>query len=163
MTTPFRIGHGFDVHRIQAGRPLVLGGVLIPCEFGLVGHSDADVLTHALADAILGAVGLPDIGHWFPDTDPALEGMDSQRILTRAVAEARKLGWVPGNVDTTLVAERPKLAPYLEAIRGQLAQRCGIEASAVGVKATTHEAIGPVGRGEGMTAYAVVLMARAAR
>lgn len=163
MTTAFRIGHGFDVHRTQVGRPLILGGVLIPCAFGLEGHSDADVLTHALADAILGAVGLPDIGYWFPNTDPALEGIDSQKILARAVAEARKLGWAPGNVDTTLVAERPKIAPHLEAIRGQLARTCGIAVDAVGVKATTNEQIGSVGRGEGMTAFAVALMVRCER
>lgn len=162
MEIPFRVGQGYDVHRIAPGRRLVLGGVEVPCEFGLDGHSDADVLTHAVADAVLGAAGLPDIGHWFPDTDPAHAGIDSQKILARALAEAAERGWHLANVDATLVAERPKIAPHIAAMRAALAATCGIAPEAVGIKATTNERIGFAGRGEGMAAFAVALLARTA-
>ncbi len=161
MEVPFRVGQGYDVHRIVPGRRLVLGGVEIPCDFGLDGHSDADVLTHAIADAVFGAAGLPDIGHWFPDTDAVNAGIDSQRILARAVAEAKKGGWHLANIDATLVAERPKIAPHLTAMRAAVAATCGIAPEAVGIKATTNERIGFAGRGEGMAALAVALLARA--
>lgn len=158
MQLPFRIGLGYDIHRLAAGRRCVLGGVEIPSEVGPVGHSDADVVLHALADAVLGAAGLPDIGQLFPNTDPSLAGMDSSRILARAVAEARALGWQVGNADLTLIAEHPKLAPHVPAIRARLAQLLGVEPGQVGVKATTAEGLGAVGEGRGIACHAVVLL-----
>lgn len=148
------------MHRIVKGRRLILGGVEIESEFGLEGHSDADVLTHAVADAVLGAAGLPDIGHYFPDADPKHAGMDSLKILRRATEEAGHRGWMLGNIDSTLVAEQPKIAPHIETMRARLASVCGIPPEAVGIKATTNERIGFVGRGEGMAAFAVVLLFR---
>jgi 2-C-methyl-D-erythritol 2,4-cyclodiphosphate synthase len=158
---PYRIGTGYDVHRFAAGRPLVLGGVSIPHERGLDGHSDADVLTHALADAILGALALPDIGHYFPNDDPAIAGIDSQKILARARAEAGRLGYAIGNCDVALIAEEPKIGPHLVAMRASLAETLGIEPSRIGIKATTHEGLGAFGRAEGIAAHAVVLLMRA--
>lgn len=153
-----RIGHGYDIHRLVRGRRLVLGGIEVPSEVGLEGHSDADCLTHALADAVLGACGLPDIGHYFPPGDPACAGIDSQEILARAVAEVGERGWRIGNADLTLVAEQPRIAPHAGAMRARLAETLGVSTDAVGIKATTNEGLGAIGRGEGIAALAVVLL-----
>lgn len=154
-----RIGHGYDAHRLTEGRKLVLGGVEIPFERGLLGHSDADVLLHALADAILGAAALGDIGKLFPDSDPATEGIASRVILRAAAAEAAKAGYTVGNCDVTVIAQRPKLAPYIDAMRANIAADLGVELSAVSVKATTEERMGFTGAEEGISAHAVVLLA----
>jgi 2-C-methyl-D-erythritol 2,4-cyclodiphosphate synthase len=156
-----RIGHGFDVHRLVPDRPLILGGVTIPYEHGLLGHSDADVLLHAVCDAILGALGLGDIGRYFPDTDAAYQGIDSILLLEHVVALAQARGFRVGNLDTTIVAQRPRLAPHVGEMTANLAKVCQIASSAVNVKATTTEQLGYAGRGEGICAYAVVLMAAA--
>ncbi len=153
-----RVGLGYDIHRLVAGRRLVLGGVEIPSDRGLDGHSDADCLTHALADAIFGALALPDIGHFFPNNDPSCLGMDSQRILARAVEEAHQLGYRVNNVDLAIIAEAPKLAPHLHAMKAVLARTLEIDPSEVGLKATTNEGIGDLGRGLGIAAHAVVLL-----
>ncbi|MEO0794400.1 MAG: 2-C-methyl-D-erythritol 2,4-cyclodiphosphate synthase [Verrucomicrobiota bacterium] len=160
MSLPFRIGLGYDIHQFASGRRLVLGGVEIPHDKGLDGHSDADCLTHALADAVLGALGLPDIGHFFPNDDPACKGMDSQDILRRAVTEAKQRGYVVGNVDIALVAEEPKIAPHLDKMKAVLADSLGVAPSEVGLKATTNEKIGDIGRGAGIAAYATCLLMR---
>ncbi len=152
-----RIGHGYDVHRLVAGRRLVLGGVEIPWELGLLGHSDADVLTHAVMDALLGAVALGDIGVLFPDTDSAYEGADSLALLKRVAAVLDKKGYKVGNVDATVVAQRPKLAPYIPAMREKLAAAMGVDVAQVSVKATTEECLGFTGAGEGIAAHAVAL------
>jgi 2-C-methyl-D-erythritol 2,4-cyclodiphosphate synthase len=154
-----RIGHGFDVHRLVPDRPLILGGVTIPYEHGLLGHSDADVLLHAVCDAILGALGLGDIGRYFPDTDAAYQGIDSLLLLEHVVGLAQARGFRVGNLDTTIVAQRPRLAPHVAEMTANLAKVCQIASSAVNVKATTTEQLGYAGRGEGICAYAVVLMA----
>lgn len=156
-----RIGHGFDVHRLVPDRDLVLGGVLIPHELGLLGHSDADVLLHAVCDAILGALALGDIGRHFPDTDPAYRGIDSMRLLEEVVRFAREQGYQLGNLDATVVAQRPKLAPYLAAMGARLAEGCQVAADRINIKATTTEGLGPIGREEGISAHAVVLMIKA--
>lgn len=161
MQPPFRIGLGYDIHRLVPGRRCVLAGVEIPSEVGPEGHSDADVALHAVADAILGAAGLPDIGQLFPNTDPALAGMDSSRIVERAVREARALGWQVGNLDLTLLAERPKIARHAPAMRARLAQLLGVEPGQVGVKATTQEGLDAVGEGRGIACHAVVLLFKA--
>lgn len=153
-----RIGHGYDAHRLTAGRKLILGGVEIPFEKGLEGHSDADVLLHALADAILGAAALGDIGHLFPDSDPATEGIDSRVILRAAAEKAVAAGYLVENCDVTVIAQRPRLAPYLDAMRGNIADDLGLDLSAVSVKATTEEHMGLTGSGEGMSCHAVVLL-----
>lgn len=153
-----RIGHGYDVHRLTEGRALILGGVHIPFERGLLGHSDADVLTHAVMDALLGAAGLWDIGHAFPDTDPAYEGADSLVLLDRVIDMLRENGLRVGNVDATILAQRPKLAPYIPQMRANLAARLGVDTSRVNVKATTEEGLGFTGSGEGMAAHAVALL-----
>lgn len=153
-----RIGHGYDAHRLAAGRRLVLGGVEIPYEKGLEGHSDADVLLHALADAVLGAAALGDIGQLFPDSDPATEGIDSRVILRAAVCKARAAGYGVENCDVTMIAQRPKLAPYLARMRENIAEDLGVDVSAVSVKATTEEHMGFTGAGEGMSCHAVVLL-----
>lgn len=155
-----RIGHGYDVHRLVEDRPLILGGVNIPYEKGLLGHSDADVLTHAVMDALVGAAGLGDIGKHFPDTDPAYKGADSLKLLDRVVVLLREKGWQVGNVDATIIAQRPKLASYIPQMRDNLAQRMGIEADQVNVKATTEEKLGFTGSGEGMAAHAVCLLTK---
>lgn len=155
-----RVGCGYDVHRLVPGRRLVLGGVRIPGDYGLDGHSDADCLCHALADALLGALGLPDIGHFFPNTDPSLAGMDSRLIVRRAVAEIRTRGYRVGNASLTVIAEKPKLAPYREAICRELADCLEVEADQVGLQVTTHEGLGSLGRAEGIAAQAVVLVFR---
>ncbi len=153
-----RIGHGYDAHRLAEGRKLILGGVEIPFEKGLLGHSDADVLLHALADAILGAAALEDIGHLFPDSDPATEGIDSRVILRAAVQAAAQAGYAVGNCDVTVIAQRPKLAPYLAQMRQNIADDLAVDVSAVSVKATTEEHMGFTGAGEGISAHAVVLL-----
>lgn len=153
-----RIGHGFDVHRLVEGRPLVLGGVDIPYQFGLLGHSDADVLLHAVCDAILGALALGDIGRHFPDSDPAYRGISSVRLLAQVVALAESRGYRVGNLDTTIVAQRPKLAPHIPQMTANLAGVCKVADDKINVKATTTEELGYTGRGEGISAYAVVLM-----
>lgn len=153
-----RIGHGYDAHRLVEGRKLILGGVDIPYEKGLDGHSDADVLLHALSDAILGAAALGDIGKLFPDTADWTEGMDSRLILRGAAIAARGAGFRIENCDCTILAQKPKLAPYIEQMRQNIADALGIELSAVSVKATTEEHMGFTGRGEGMAAHAVVLL-----
>ena len=155
-----RIGHGFDVHAFAEGRRLVLGGVDVPCERGLAGHSDADVVAHALMDAVLGALRAGDIGKLFPDTDPAYEGADSL-VLMRHVADlARSRGWRVADVDCTIAAQAPKLAPYREEMRTNMAAALGVPVDAVGVKATTTERLGFVGREEGIAAWAVALLER---
>lgn len=158
--TAFRIGQGFDLHALVPGRRLVIGGVEIPFERGLLGHSDADVLLHAITDAVLGAAGLGDIGRLFPDTDDRWRGADSRELLRAAVEQARAAGWCVGNVDATVIAERPKIAPHVEAMKAAIATCCGIEASAVSVKGKTSERLGALGRGEGIAAQAAVLLVR---
>ena len=155
-----RIGNGLDVHALVAGRRLVLGGVTIPCDRGLDGHSDADVLLHAVSDAILGALALGDLGAHFPDTDPKWKGADSRVLLRHVVSLAAADGWTTGNLDTTLIAQAPKLAPYIAAMRANLSVdlRCALED--VSVKATTTERLGFTGRGEGIAALATVLLVR---
>lgn len=154
----FRIGHGYDIHRIVAGRPLVLGGVRFDTDYGLDGHSDADCLTHAICDALLGAAGLPDIGHFFPNTDPAYRGIDSQVLLRRVVEELRSRGGRPINVDTSLIAEKPKIYPRVAEMRTVLAASLGLPENAVGIKATTNEGVGDLGRGIAIAAHAVALL-----
>jgi 2-C-methyl-D-erythritol 2,4-cyclodiphosphate synthase len=156
-----RIGHGYDVHQLVEGRKLILGGVDIPWEKGLLGHSDADVLLHAISDAILGAVGEGDIGRHFPDTDPRYKGADSLKLLEHVMALAREKGYRLGNVDATIVAQRPKLAPSIPQMRENIARTLAAEADRVNVKATTTEQLGFAGRGEGIAAYAVALLERA--
>lgn len=153
-----RIGHGYDAHRLVSGRRLVLGGVEIPFEKGLEGHSDADVLLHALSDALLGAAALGDIGKLFPDSDPDTEGIDSRVILRSCAFLVREAGYGIENVDVTMIAQRPKLAPYIEAMRRSIAEDLGIEISRVSVKATTEEHMGFTGSGEGMRCHAVALL-----
>ena len=153
-----RIGHGYDVHRLTEGRKLILGGVEIPYEKGLLGHSDADVLTHAVMDALLGAAALKDIGQHFPDTDPAYSGADSLKLLEHVVALLKEKGWGVGNVDATILAQRPKLAPYIPTMIENLAARMGVGVDQVNVKATTEEKLGFTGSGEGMAAHAVCLL-----
>lgn len=155
-----RIGHGYDVHRLVSDRRLILGGVEVPFDRGLLGHSDADVLTHAVMDALLGAAGLGDIGVHFPANDPAYAGADSLGLLEHVVSLLREKGWQVGNVDATILAQRPKLAPYLPEMRDNLAARLGVAPEQVNVKATTEEGLGFTGTGEGMAAHAVCLLER---
>jgi 2-C-methyl-D-erythritol 4-phosphate cytidylyltransferase/2-C-methyl-D-erythritol 2,4-cyclodiphosphate synthase len=159
---PMRIGHGFDAHRLVAGRKLILGGVTIEFELGLDGHSDADVVAHALTDALLGALGLGDIGRHFPDSDPAYKGIDSLLLLTRVVQLADERGFRLGNADLTIVCQRPRLAPHLAAMQTNLARCCRVEPGAINIKATTTEKMGYTGRGEGISAHAVVLLKESA-
>ncbi|MBP6864315.1 MAG: 2-C-methyl-D-erythritol 2,4-cyclodiphosphate synthase [Candidatus Didemnitutus sp.] len=156
----FRIGHGYDIHRTAPGRPLVLGGVRFECDFGLDGHSDADCLTHAICDALLGAAALPDIGHFFPNTDQVWKNVDSQVLLRHVVAALRERGWVPVNVDASLIAERPKIAPRLDEMKTALAASTGLPVTAIGVKATTNEGADDIGRGLAIAAHAVALIER---
>ena len=155
-----RIGHGYDIHRTAAGRPLVLGGVQFDTDYGLDGHSDADCLTHAICDALLGAAGLPDIGHQFPNTDPAFKNADSQVLLQRVVALLRERGWAPANIDATLIAEKPKIAPRLAEMKAVLAKSTGLPLDAIGLKATTNEGSDDIGRGLAIAAHAVALIHR---
>jgi 2-C-methyl-D-erythritol 2,4-cyclodiphosphate synthase len=156
--SPFRIGNGYDIHRLTSGRELILGGIHIPHEMGLDGHSDADVLTHAIMDALLGALSLGDIGHYFPPTDPQWKGADSLKLLTQVHNLIQSKGWQVANIDSVIVAERPKLKPHIEAMRSKIAETLGIAPDQVGVKATTNEKLGPTGREEGIAAYAVALL-----
>ena len=156
----FRIGEGWDVHALVPGRPLVIGGVTIAHPVGLLGHSDADVLLHAITDAVLGAAGLGDIGTHFPDTDAAFRGADSARLLAEAARRVRSEGWQIGNVDSTVVAQAPRLAPHREAMVAAIARALGIEQACVNVKAKTAEKLGPVGQGQSIEARAIVLLFR---
>jgi 2-C-methyl-D-erythritol 2,4-cyclodiphosphate synthase len=156
-----RIGHGYDIHRTIAGRKLVLGGVTFDSEFGLDGHSDADALTHAICDALLGAAGLPDIGHFFPNTDAAWKNADSQVLLQKVVAALRAEGWSPVNIDATLIAEKPKIAPRLAEMKAALARSSGLPVNAIGLKATTNEGADDIGRGLAIAAQAVCLIQHA--
>ena len=153
-----RIGHGYDVHRLVEGRRLILGGVEIPYEKGLLGHSDADVLTHALMDALLGAAALGDIGKLFPDSDARYEGADSLMLLAAVMERSTQAGYRVGNVDCTVIAQRPKLAPYIPQMRLRLAQVMGVDPDQVSVKATTEEKLGFTGEGLGIAAHAVALL-----
>ncbi|PSN20536.1 2-C-methyl-D-erythritol 2,4-cyclodiphosphate synthase [filamentous cyanobacterium CCP5] len=153
-----RIGNGYDIHQLVPGRPLILGGVTIPHDRGLLGHSDADVLTHAIMDAMLGALSLGDIGLYFPPTDPQWAGADSLKLLEQVNQLILTEGWQIGNLDTVVVAERPKLKPHIEAMRLALSTVLKIESNQIGVKATTNEKLGPTGREEGIAAYAVALL-----
>lgn len=153
-----RIGHGYDVHRLVEGRRLILGGVEIPWEKGLLGHSDADVLTHALMDALLGAAALGDIGKLFPDKDPAYEGADSVELLRKVAALLREQGYRIANVDCTVIAQRPRLAPHIPEMRRRLAEAMELETDRVSVKATTEEGLGFTGEGLGIAAHAVALI-----
>lgn len=158
-----RIGNGYDIHRLVEGRPLILGGVTLPHSHGLDGHSDADVLTHAIMDALLGALSLGDIGLYFPPGDPQWAGADSLKLLAQVTAMVQERGWIVGNVDTVIVAEQPKMKPHIAAMRQALAEVMGLDPSQVGVKATTNEGLGPVGRQEGIAVHAVALLLQAVR
>ncbi len=153
-----RIGHGYDVHKLVEGRKLILAGVEIPHEKGLLGHSDADVLTHALMDALLGACALGDIGHLFPDDDPAYKGANSLELLNEVAQLLKKKGFLVGNVDVTVVAQAPRIAPFVPAMRQNLSKALGLPLERVSVKATTEEHMGFTGRGEGISAHAVCLV-----
>ena len=153
-----RIGHGYDVHALAEGRDLILGGVKIPFEKGLLGHSDADVLAHAIADALLGAAALGDIGVLFPDNDPQYKGADSLKLLSAVVAAVRRKGYAIGNIDATVLAQRPKLRPFIDEMRRNLASACNMDIDCISVKATTEEHLGFTGRGEGISAHAVCLL-----
>ena len=153
-----RIGHGYDVHRLVEGRPLILGGVEIPFERGLLGHSDADVVAHSVIDALLGAAALGDIGGHFPDTDECWRGADSLLLLRETMRLLRSQGWHVGNLDATVLAQRPKLAPHLLSMRRNLAEACGVDLSQGSVKATTEEGLGFTGSGEGIASHAVCLL-----
>ena len=161
MTTTIRIGHGYDVHRLVPDRALILGGVRIPWEKGLLGHSDADVLLHAICDSLLGALALGDIGVLFPDSDAQYKGIDSSLLLSRTAALIREKGWQIGNVDATVLAQAPKLAPHIPLMRENIADALAIDTDAVSVKATTEEGLGFTGEGLGIAAHAVCLLFRA--
>jgi 2-C-methyl-D-erythritol 2,4-cyclodiphosphate synthase len=158
--TNLRIGHGYDIHRIVAGRPMVLGGVRFETDYGLDGHSDADALTHAICDALLGAAALPDIGHFFPNTDPAYKNIDSQVLLQRVVAELARLGWRIVNLDASVIAEKPKIYPRLAEMKAALARSTGLDASQIGLKATTNEGVDQIGQGLAIAAHAVALICK---
>lgn len=158
--TQIRIGNGYDIHQLVRDRPLILGGVRLDHDLGLLGHSDADVLTHAIMDALLGALNLGDIGHYFPPTDPQWTGADSLVLLEQVATLIRDRGWQVGNIDSVIVAERPKLKPHLQAMGDRLAKTLNIAPEQISIKATTNEKLGPVGREEGIAAYAVTLLVR---
>jgi 2-C-methyl-D-erythritol 2,4-cyclodiphosphate synthase len=160
QSLPIRIGHGYDLHRLVKERKLILGGVEIPFHLGLLGHSDADCLTHALADAIFGALALPDIGHYFPDNDEKNKDLDSKVILNKALSEGEKLGYQVGNIDLTVIAERPKLLDYIEQIKLSLSKTMKLPKDRIGLKATTNEKIGSIGRMEGIATFAVCTLIR---
>jgi len=153
-----RVGHGFDVHQLVAGRKCIIGGVEIPHEKGLLGHSDADVLLHAICDALLGAAGLGDIGRHFPDTDSQYKGADSRALLRQVIALLNTSGFVVGNIDATIIAQAPKMAPHIQQMCLNIATDCSVEVGQVNVKATTTEKLGFTGRGEGISAHAVCLI-----
>ena len=154
----FRIGHGYDIHRVVEGRPMVLGGVRFDVPYGLDGHSDADCLTHAICDALLGAAGLPDIGHFFPNTDPAYRNIDSQILLQRVVTSLQERRYRLVNIDASLVAERPKIFPRLAEMKAALARSSGLPVDCVGLKATTNEGVDQIGQGLAIAAHAVCLI-----
>ncbi len=156
----FRIGHGYDVHRLVPGRKLWLGGILVPYIMGLAGHSDADVLIHAICDALLGAMASGDIGHHFPDTDESLRDIDSKVLLKKVSEMMHEDGWTLGNLDSTLIMEEPKLSPYIDEMRTIIAGILKADIKKISIKATTSEGMGPEGRGESITAHAVVLIER---
>lgn len=156
-----RIGHGYDVHRFAENRPLIIGGVSIPHSHGLEAHSDGDVLIHAICDALLGAAGLWDIGHHFPDTDAAFKDIDSRVLLRRVISDLSKLGWAVNNIDSTVIAQAPKLAPFIPQMRALLASDLNISEVDLNIKATTTEKLGFAGRQEGIAAHAVVLLKKA--
>jgi 2-C-methyl-D-erythritol 2,4-cyclodiphosphate synthase len=156
-----RVGEGWDVHALVEGRPLILGGIEIPCEKGLLGHSDADALLHAITDALFGAAGLGDIGRHFPDTDAKFKGADSGVLLAEAAARVRAQGWQIGNVDSTIIAQAPKMAPHIPAMRERIAVLLGLTPEQVNVKAKTAEKMGPVGQGLSIEARAVALLYQA--
>jgi 2-C-methyl-D-erythritol 2,4-cyclodiphosphate synthase len=156
----FRIGHGYDIHRIVPGRALVLGGVKFDTDFGLDGHSDADCVTHAICDALLGAAGLPDIGHFFPNTDPAYKDIDSQVLLARVCGELSRRGFAIGNIDVSIIAEKPKIFPHIAEMKAALAKSTHLPLSNLGIKATTNEGVGDLGRGLAIAAHAVALIAK---
>ncbi|MFT3781140.1 MAG: 2-C-methyl-D-erythritol 2,4-cyclodiphosphate synthase [Nibricoccus sp.] len=156
--TNLRIGHGYDIHRIVSGRPMVLGGVKFDVDYGLEGHSDADCLTHAICDALLGAAGLPDIGHFFPNHDPAYKNIDSQILLQRVIVALGEHGFQPVNIDASLIAEKPKIYPKLAAMKAALAKSTGLPVDSVGLKATTNEGVDEIGRGLAIAAHAVCLI-----
>jgi 2-C-methyl-D-erythritol 2,4-cyclodiphosphate synthase len=153
-----RIGNGYDIHQLVPDRPLILGGISIPHSLGLLGHSDADALTHAIMDALLGALSLGDIGHYFPPTDPQWAGADSQKLLIQVHELIQAQGWRIGNLDTVIVAERPKIKPHIDAMRDRLAASLQIAPNQIGIKATTNEKMDAIGREEGIAAYAVALL-----
>lgn len=153
-----RIGHGYDIHRIVSGRPMVLGGVKFAVDYGLEGHSDADCLTHAICDALLGAAGLPDIGHFFPNHDPSYKNIDSQILLQRVITSLKERGFTPVNIDASVIAEKPKIYPMLAAMKAALAASTGLPVEAVGLKATTNEGVDEIGRGLAIAAHAVCLI-----
>ncbi|MEO0769481.1 MAG: 2-C-methyl-D-erythritol 2,4-cyclodiphosphate synthase [Cyanobacteria bacterium J06649_4] len=155
-----RIGNGYDIHRLQEGRKLILGGIDIPHSMGLLGHSDADALTHSIMDAMLGALSLGDIGLYFPPSDPQWAGADSQVLLAQVHQLVRDRGWQISNIDSVVIAEQPKLKPHIQTMRDRLANTLDIQPEQIGIKATTHEKLGPLGREEGIAAYAVVLLQR---
>jgi 2-C-methyl-D-erythritol 2,4-cyclodiphosphate synthase len=156
----FRIGHGYDIHRIVAGRPLVLAGVTFDTDYGLEGHSDADCVTHAICDALLGAAGLPDIGHFFPNTDPVYKNIDSQVLLARVCGELSKRGFAISNIDASILAEKPKIYPHLAEMKAAIAKTTHVPVVNIGLKATTNEGIDEIGRGLAIAAHAVVLIAK---
>ena len=156
----FRIGHGYDIHRIAPGRPMILGGVRFATDYGLEGHSDADCLTHAICDALLGAAGLPDIGHFFPNTDATYKNIDSQILLQRVVAEITARGFKIANIDASVIAEKPKIYPELAAMKAALAKSTGLLSDEIGLKATTNEGVDDIGRGLAIAAHAVALLSR---
>lgn len=158
--TNIRIGNGYDIHRLTEGRALILGGVKIDHHLGLLGHSDADVLTHAIMDALLGALSLGDIGHYFPPTDPQWAGANSLNLLTQVYQLIQSKGWKIGNIDSVIVAEQPKLKPHLAAMKETLGKTLGIDPELIGIKATTNEKLGTVGREEGIASYSVVLLVK---
>ena len=160
MSIPFRVGQGFDVHALVEGRPLILGGVVIPYGRGLAGHSDADALLHALPDALLGAAGLGDIGRHFPDTDPQYRGADSRELLRVAYGKVKEAGWQVVNIDATIHAQAPKMGPHVAAMAANIAADLGMDASCINIKAKTNEKLGYLGRKEGIAANVVVLLAR---
>jgi len=157
----FRIGHGYDIHRIVAGRPLVLGGVKFDTDYGLDGHSDADCITHAICDALLGAASLPDIGHFFPNTDPAYKNIDSQVLLSRVCGELSKRSFAISNIDVSVIAEKPKIYPRLAEMKAALSKSTHVPIANIGLKATTNEGIDEIGRGLAIAAHAVCLIVKA--
>ncbi len=159
--TSIRIGNGYDIHQLIEGRPLILGGIQIEHHLGLKGHSDADVLTHAIMDALLGALSLGDIGHYFPPTDPQWAGADSLKLLAQVHGLVTERGWQIGNIDSVVVAEQPKLKPHLDAMRNRISNVLNITPDQIGIKATTNEKLGPVGQEQGICSYAVALLTAA--